>query len=292
MKKMFLLFSLATCMSLMLPLLAGAQLQSEVQAWDQIFPLVERETGYAERQLEKQQIEYEAGVWAFSLLISDHPTDEDGLIVGQIDQVGNLLYLHGSEKISMDRQLENALKLCFNQYDCYLRLKEVHDTWKPVLEKLPEDQLNKIYPSYVAVVNLSMPSSDDAAISYDDAYEAALQYMAQQPGWSDEKARMFRLAISAYYIPEDIKKTVYFFYFEKHSLFEEAYSTERAMNKYRAELNEAFEGTPPYRFSLMVDANNGELIETPVIDYHSEFHYLDFIIRTEKIKQAGKEVLP
>lgn len=292
MKKKLLLFLLATCMSLMLPLLADAQLQSEAQAWDLIFPLVERNTGYDERQLEKQQIEYEAGVWAFSLLISDHPTDEDGLLVGQIDQAGNLLYLHGPEKISIDRQLEDSLKRCFNRYDCYLQLKEVHDTWKPVLQKLSEDQISEIYPSYIAVINLNMPSSDDAVISYDDAYEAALQYMAQQPGWSDKKARMFRLAISAYYIPEDIKKPVYFFYFEKHSLFEEAYSTERAMNKYRAELIEAFEGAPPYRFSLMVDANNGKLIETPVIDYHSEFHYLDFLIRTEKVIQVGKEVAP
>lgn len=274
---------------MMINLSAIAENAAEAQAWDQVFVLVEEETEYSKHQLEKGQLVYESGVWVFSLLVKDHPNDEDGLLVGQMDDKGSLLSLHGPNKISLNQQLERDLKSCFNRVDCYLLLAAVREKWLPILQPLSTDQLDELIASYVSVIRLSIAIPNDNAIAYNDAYDAALQHLAQQPEWNDEQVGLFRMSMSAYYTPEDIGRPVYFFFFEQHSYMEDAYSTDQAMNNYIRDLEKAFNGEAPYRISIMVDAANGDLVELPIYDYAPvQYHYLDFLIRTDEIIQAGK----
>lgn len=289
MKKILVLLLVSILLITSLPALAEDAAQS--QAWDEIFALLEKETGYAQNQMTKGQLVYERGVWGFSVIITDHPADEDGLLVGQMDNQGQLTILQESEKISLDAQLQADLKACFNREDCYLLLAAVHDKWLPILQSLSEDQLSKIFQRYVAIIRLNISTPSDGTITYGDAYNAALQHLAQQPGWSEEQAHMFRLSISAYYTPEDIARPVYFFNFEQHSYFEEAYESDADMNRYKAALKKAFGGEAPRHFSIMVDAMDGSLVEAPIYDYAPiQYHYLDFLIRPEEMINAQEGV--
>lgn len=291
MKKILTLVLVSTL--IMVSFLVAAEETGTAKAWEQALALVEQKLGYSKQQLEKNQIVFGNGVWAFSLTIKDHPQDEDGLLVGQMDTAGNLLSLQGPEKVSLDRQLEVDLKNSFNRDDGYLLLVAVHEKWSPILQALSEEQVSKIFPKYVALINLNLALPHENAISYEDAYQAALHFLAQQPGWSADQAQMFRLAMSAYYAPVDIGRFVYFFYFEQHVGLEAAYRSEKAMNKYQAELIKAFGGVAPRQLSIMVDALDGSLVKPPILDYAPvQHHYLDFINRTEEIIQAEKEISP
>ena len=97
----------------------------EPGGWDMAFAMLERETGYTRDQLVGNQMVFEDGVWYFSVTIKDHPEDEDGLLIGEMDKDGNLIGMDGPEKISLETQLEEDLKSCFNREDCYIRLAEV-----------------------------------------------------------------------------------------------------------------------------------------------------------------------
>ena len=51
----------------------------------------------------------------------------------------------------------------------------------------------------------------------------------------------------------------------------------------------ALGGVAPRRYSIMINAVDGSLVELPVIDYVPiKYHYLDFFIRTPEIIQAAK----
>lgn len=292
MKKTIVLFMTFIFVLVLFVLTAVAETVDDMWAWNKALTLVEAETGYSDKQLEKRQIVYENNIWAFSVYISEHAADVDGLIVGQMDRDGNLIKLSGPEKVSLNRQLEEDLKSCFNRENGYKHLKTIHDKWACIFQSLSEDQINSINSRYTEVIRLDIDLPDKNSISYEMAYDAALHHLAQLPGWSKAHAKLFRLSISAYYTPKDIGRPVYFFYFEQHSYFEDDYSTKSAMDKYDAELLKAFGKKAPYQFSIMVDAIDGSLVEPPIIDYPSvQFHYLDFLIRTDEIIVAAKDVI-
>ena len=275
--------------SLILIFLFIPSMLAEEEAMNRLYDIIQEQRGYTREQLSVNQMEYSDGRWGFSLTIIDHPEDEDGLLVGQMDAAGRLLMLEGPQKISWDRQLENDLKACFNRDDGYLLLPKVREKWLPILDALSPEQLSRIFERYVAVVRLEISLPDPEAMPYTDAYEKALSHLADLPGWSGEQARMFRLAICAYYAPEDIGYPVYFFYFEQHSYMEDAYASDRAMGRYQEKLKRAFDGDAPRRFSIMINAVDGSLVELPVFDYVPiKYHYLDFFIRTPEIIQAAK----
>ena len=276
-------------MSLILMFIFIPPLMAEEEAMNRMYAIIQEQRGYTREQLRLNQMEYSDGLWGFSLTIKDHPEDEDGLLVGQMDATGKLLLLEGPQKTSLDRQIENDLKACFNRDDGYLLLPKVREKWLPIIEGLSEEALSHVYESYVALIRMKISLPGPEALPYEEAYEMALSHLAALPGWSDEQARMFRLAICAYYAPEDIGFPVYFFYFEQHSYMEEAYATDRAMGQYQEKLKKAFDGDAPRRFSIMVDAADGNLIESPVFDYAPvKYNYLDFFIRTPEIMQAAK----
>ena len=269
---------------------AAAQTAADTQAWETIYRYVETELGYTQDQLIPGQLVYAESSWAFSLMVKDHPETEDGLIVGEMDGQGTITSLQAPQEIPLDRQLELDLKSCFNQDDCYLRLPVVCQKWLPVLNSLSTEQLDWIFDKYRAVVRLHIAIPPDNAIPYPDAYDAAIHVLAQQPGWNADMAQMFRLAISAYYTPQDIGKPVYFFYFEQHSPLEPAYTSKAAREKYWAALESAFGGPAPNRFSIMIDAMDGSLVHQPLYDYAPiRFHYLDFLIRTDAMIEAEEQ---
>ena len=108
--------------------------------WDLAYSLMEKYTGYSRDQVRPGQLLYEDGMLSFSVVLKDHPEDEDGLLVFEMDGQNNLVSLEGPEKISLEQQLVAALKECFNREDCWQRLAGVHEKWSRKLALLSEEQ--------------------------------------------------------------------------------------------------------------------------------------------------------
>lgn len=274
-------------MSLVLMALFIPSMMAEEEAINRMYAIIQEQRGYAREQLRVNQMEYSDGAWTFSVTVLDHPEDEDGLLVGQMDAAGNVMMLEGPSKISLDRQLEIDLKGGFTREDGYLLLPKVREKWLPILDSLSPEELSGIFDKYVAAVRMQTSLPGEGAIPFDQAKEAALSHLAALPGWSRGQAEMFKIIITAYCVPEDIGRPVYFFFFRRHSPMEDAYSSQRVLEKYWADLKKAFGGEAPIQFSVLVDASNGELAEPIVLDYAPiRFHYLDFFIRTPEFVQA------
>lgn len=261
----------------------GSNAWAEADGWSLALALVEQEMGYTADQLEKNELIYEDGVWAFSVTVRDHPADEDGLIVGQMDASGGKISLSGPSKISLEQQLVDDLKSCFNRPECCILLAEVCRQWNERLAGADEETLATIWEKYRDVLQMGVMIPPEDALDHEAARDAAWTQLTAAEGWTEDMADLFRLTISACYVLDDVP--VYFFYWERHSYMETAYSTDRAMNQYKAELNAAFasvEQAPPLSIGVLVDARTGEMMEMPMMDYvPSQFHYLDFLIRTE-----------
>lgn len=257
---------------------------AEDNAWDMVFEQLEKETGYTRDQVVGNQILFEDGEWLFSVTIKDHPDDEDGLLIGEMDADGNLISLTGPEKINLDTQLENDLKSCFNYDDCYLRLAEVREKWTAKLSVLSEEQKATIWPRYLQVVERGIILPPEGALDFATAYETALSQAATAEGWTEDMIHMFRHAISACCLLDE--SPVWFIYLEQHTWFDPGYESDAAMNKYEKELEKAFAAlnqAVPIKIGIVIDALTGKLKEAPMLDYiPEEYHYLDFLIRTDE----------
>ena len=252
--------------------------------WELAFAMLERETGYTREQLTPGQILEGGGTWDFSVFINEHPEDEDGMLLCEIDKNGNLLSITGPEKIGLETQLENDLKSCFRQDDCYARLADAAARWQPRLAALSSEEKQSIWPAYRKAIEIGIVQPDEAALAYPAALRAALDGAAARMGWTADMADLYCLIISAYYISGG--SPVWFFYFEQHSYFEKEYESDEAMDRYQQQLERAFakDGQEaPYSFGILIDAVTGELKEAPMLDYiPTRFNYLDFLIRTEE----------
>ena len=274
----------AMCIALLLVTAGVCACAEESSEWDTVYALLEKETGYTKDQLLGNQLVFEDGEWLFSVTIKDHPADEDGLLVGEMDSNGNLLGLSRPEKINLEMQLENDLKPCFNRDDCYLRLADVCAKWQDIFATISEEQKSEIWDKYVKVVEMGITLPSENALDFSTAYEAALKQAAKTEGWTDEMIRMFRHTISAYYVLDG--SPVWFVYLEQHSWFEPEYESDADMNKYKDALKKAFADVnqvPPRKIGILIDANTGILKEKVMLDYvPTEFEYLDFLIRTDE----------
>ena len=267
----------------------------DTQAWDLAFALIEKETRYTREQLEQVSLVDEDGTYAFSVKIIDHPADEDGLLVGEMDASGNKISLTGPEKIDIGEQIQRDLKNCFNQHDCYLLLADVCEAWNKKLASADEETLESIYEKYRAILAMGITTPSDDVIDYDTAYADAWSELVAYEGWTADAEKLFRLTISAYYVLDD--EPVYFFYFEDHSYFEDDYSTDAAMNSYKKKLEAYFTELgqqTPRKIGVVVSAKTGKLVEIPMMDYVPvQFHYLDFLIRTdEAVASIAQEEQP
>ena len=267
----------------------------DTQAWDLAFALIEKETRYTREQLEQVSLVDEDGTYAFSVKIIDHPADEDGLLVGEMDASGNKISLTGPEKIDIGEQIQRDLKNCFNQQDCYLLLADVCEAWNEKLASADEETMESIYEKYRAILAMGITTPSDDVIDYDTAYADAWSKLIAYEGWTADAEELFRLTISAYYVLDD--EPVYFFYFEDHSYFEDDYSTDAAMNSYKKKLEAYFTELgqqTPRKIGVVVSAKTGKLVEIPMMDYVPvQFHYLDFLIRTdEAVASIAQEEQP
>ena len=274
----------AVCMALLLAMSGTCSCAEKSNGWDMAYAALEQKTGYTRDQLIESQLVFEDGEWLFSVIIKDHPEDEDGLLIGEMDSNGTLINLSGPEKINLDTQLENDLKSCFNREDCWRCLAEVCQRWEKKLNVLSEEQKSTIWKRYIKTVERGIMLPPEDALAFPTAYETALKKAAAAEGWTEEMIHMFRHCISAYYVLDGTP--VWFIYLEQHSWFEPEYESDADMNQYEKKLNAAFAGLnqePPIKIGILIDAYTGELIEKPMLDYiPEEYHYLDFLIRTDE----------
>ncbi|MDD2647888.1 MAG: hypothetical protein PHI27_03475 [Eubacteriales bacterium] len=219
---------------------AFAETVTHAQALSAIWKGLYAETGFSQEDFALSQLVSGNGEWSFSTTLKSHPEDEDGLYVGTLRANGALDILQKPSKISLDRRLETQLKECFNRDNCYIRLAEVCEKWKPIISALTDEEAEGIFDKYRAVVESGIRLPDSGTLHFDAAYDCALDALSREEGWSDESARLYRLCISAYYSPDDIGKPVYLFYFERHSMFENEYSTDKAMKNYEKKLESYF----------------------------------------------------
>lgn len=276
---------------LVMILVLGAACAGDAAGWELAYGMLERETGYTRDQLCPGQIMYEDGKWAVSVTVTDHPEDEDGLLVFEMDDSGRLLFMEGPEKINLDRQLEMQLKDCFHREDCAWRLAEVCAKWQVKLADVSEAEKDKIWPRYLAVVDRGIIVPPEGALDYTAAVNTAMDAAAGRLGWTEDLPRMYVPIITACCMLYG--KPVWFVYLETHSRFEKEYESDRAMAKYDRELDEAFAKVgqkPPRRIGIVIDAFTGELKEKPMRDYIPvEFNYLDFLIRTKEAVESIAE---
>ena len=272
------------CIVLLLAAAGLCACAEESSGWEMAYAALEKETGYTRNQLDPNQLVFEDGQWYFSVTVRDHPEDEDGLLIGEMDRDGNLLVLDGPSKITLESLLEEDLKSCFNREDCWKRLAEVCEKWEKKLSVLSAEQKAVIWDKYVKVVELGIMLPPEGALDFAAAYETALKEAAAAEGWTAEMIHMFRHTISACYEPEG--SPAWFVYLEQHSWFEPEYESDAAMEQYDRELEAAFAAVnqkPPIKIGILIDAFTGELMEKPMLDYiPEEYNYLDFLIRTDE----------
>ena len=274
----------AMCIALLLAMAGICACAEESSEWDMLYALLEKEAGYTRDQLIGTQLVFEEGQWFFCVTLKDHPEDNDGLIIGEMDSDGNLIGMEGPSKITLEELLENDLKSCFAREDCYLRLAEVCAKWKGILATISEEQKAEIWDKYVKVVEMGITLPTEDALDFSTAYETALKKAAAAEGWTEEMIRMFHHIISAYYVSDG--SPVWFVYLEQHSYFEPEYASDADMKKYRDSLKKSFADVnqvPPRKIGIMIDANTGVLKEKVMLDYAPvQFNYLDFLIRTDE----------
>ena len=265
---------------LMLPVMALANTTSERKEamWARIDSLL-IEAGFVPNSYYHQTIIGDpSNCWSFSIVLNEHPKDENGLYVFTLTPDFVLSIDQVPEKIDPSLQLTGVLNRASGP-ESYAVLPDIVAQWK--------DKLDLLSPSFSSrVVTLDIRHPEEGAISYEDAVAAATAVLLGQPGWTEETLTHFAMIISAYMVPEDIGRPVWLFTYRKdiYSLF-----SIDDMDEYDAALAQLYSytinGEPePQQFSVLIDAMDGSLVEPPRYDYvPSEFHWTDFITRPEKL---------
>lgn len=242
---------------------------------------------YAENEFTIGNMALEDNKVAFSLIIKDHPSDEDGMFIGIVNSKGKIEVVQEPQKIDIQRQLENDLKASYFKLEDMNSFKQ---KWAPILDNMEKEgrhqEVANIFSNYVAMtrLNIGLPTQTD--ISKEDALSKAKEYLSSSFDWTQETVEYYIVIIELYYTPEQINKPVYHFLLSRHSLMQPEYlgsAGENAYNKYEKALFDAFGGesrSTPFYISIMIDAQTGELIEEPIVSYPPvENHYLDYFLK-------------
>ena len=270
---------LAICLCLMmLPVaaLADTAYERETRLWAWVDELMEQHTGYTSNAYRHGQIigDPDNG-WNFSIVLLDHPADEDGIICYSITPEGVLMYERGPEKISLGQQAVNAIYACGGD-DCYLEIAQVIQDWKPRL-----DELRASDPSTARFMELDIRFPEEGVITYEEASAAVRSVLLSQPGWSEETLTHFYLDFCAYMQTWDLDRPVWLFYY---NIYVPSIDEVKDYDELRRLRNEAYDYTingekTPVHFCVLVDAADGSLVEDPRFDYvpiqHSFWDYIE-----------------
>ena len=271
---------LAICLCLlMLPLTA---LAGEKEVWARIDELMPQQVGYSPDMYRHGNLVGDPdNGWTFSITLNEHPEDEDGLLCYLLTPEGELVHERGPYKLTLNQQAANALRDCFGS-DGYLKIAETAQKWRTILSDVNIPSIEEIeHPWDEHILMLDFHSPEDSAISHEEALAAAEAVLLSQPGWTEEKLAYYSLSFSACMVPQDIGRLVWLFYFVEDI----GASYDDDIEVFDAALKAAEARTingerPPLHFSILIDAMDGSLAETPVFDYRApQFLWSDFIAR-------------
>ena len=271
------IFALCLCL-LLLPVMALADTTKEREEamWARIDPMLAEAGLDPESYYHQTIIGDPTNGWRFSVVLWEHPEDENGLYCYILSPEWELILEEGPKKVSPDGQLTGLLNSARGP-EAYTVLPDIIAQWKDRIDELPDYGFTK------RVAQLDIRHPEEGAISYNDAVAAATAVLLSQPGWTEETLTHFAMRCSAYMIPEDVGRPVWLFYYHKdiYSLpmdDPEAYSAGLArLNTY------TINGEPePRQFSVLIDAMDGSLVEEPLFDYVPvQMHWTDFLTRPE-----------
>ncbi len=271
-KKLSLLLILACILSLCTGSALADIKESEIEA--RVYDLIEEHTEYTRDQLRTHQMIWSTNVncWVMSALLIDCPEDEDGIFVVNLDTEGNLLGdITVSQKIEINSQIREQMVACLRHMYCYEYLAEWSDKW---LERSSEFSRSDLDHQMIGMLELGISMPAEGSIPYEDAYAQALTYLAQLEGWNENTSGLYEMSISCYHTPHDIGTPVYYFLFE--SIYENS-----------SKLIEQFGEHYPVHVSIMVNAQDGSLIEAPIEDcVPAQFTFLEFLLRTDEILEV------
>ncbi|MEG2273162.1 MAG: hypothetical protein RSC05_12910 [Acinetobacter sp.] len=252
---------------------------------------LESETQYLRSQVESLDC-YDAddGVYAFTFSIIQHPSNSDGLIICIVNSNGELISIEGPTEISLSEELGIDLKKCWlsEEKPCYQMLYETVGVWKSKVSMLDAASPAQTYDKYVQVTQLHFVMPEENWLVQEEAWAKALTYL-NNAGISKEMAEQYEHIINACYIPVDIGKAVWYFYFTYPSFIGGEYDRmseneiDTLVEKTAQNMTHLWGSSSyPRQFSILVDAVTGDLIEAPILDYAPvQYHYLDFLIRPD-----------
>ena len=266
---------------------------TESEALAAVYDICDRFYGLLPEDLVLNQMGFseETAVWTVSLTRTDHADNTSGLYVIQLDAEGRLLQIDGPQSRNLAQQIGHDVQLCVDQPNveepehCYVRVAAFKDKWQPLLSLLEELAAENGWDisQEMAILRLNPSLPDKDALPYDLALEAALNILANQPGFTLESARMFRVTIDGYLQPEGFDRPLWSFSLSPHS-YDGVYDNDAVMERYWAALDEAFGGNHPRSITILIDAQTGALAEKPIIVWKSDpFNYLDYFARTPDV---------
>lgn len=272
---------LAICLCLlMLPLTA---LAGEKEVWARIDELMPQQIGYTPEMYKHGNLVGDPdNGWTFSIVLHEHPEDEDGLLVYLLTPAGELVHQRGPYKLTLNQQAANALQECFGP-DGYLKIAETAQKWSTILSDVnipPVEEIGHPWDEHILMLDFRSP--EDSAISYDEAVASAEAVLLSQPGWTEETLTHFTLDFSAYMVPADIGRPVWLFLYGKYIPSSDAF---RDHDEWTQAMIAAYERTilgkeEPVQFSVLIDGADGSLVEPPAFDYRApQFLWSDFIAR-------------
>ena len=272
MKRILLTALLILCLTMTVAL--ADMTQSDIL--QEAYALMQSHYGYAPDALQLNQMAGSSEGWAVSFVVINHADDNDGLYVFSFGPSGDLLDVAEPYALTLPMQMDGDMLDVRNtngkshDTQSYERLAAFTEKWKPMIDIVAAQMEDPTVERSLLALNARLP--DEGAMSYDQARETALRLLAQQPGFSEETARMYLFFIDGYIQPEGFERPVWSFFFYWNS------------ERYGDTLEQAFDNDPPIYICLLFDAVDGTLAAEPIIEYRSpRFSPMDYFARTPAV---------
>ena len=263
--------------------LFGVVQAEEAYIWEMAYPYCESELGYTRDDLTPNQYMHnEDGSWDFSFYVKDAEPMTNGLVIGSLDPAGKLLEIKGPAPVSTAEWLNWQVRKCMFDYrELYLLKKQ----WESKLDSIPEQDmaiLNSIqsFNPILDFLRLDIVLPDDQCISYEEAKQKTINIIEAMDEWTPEMTEHISIIVELIYIPDGMDHPIWqFIYtmasdaFQQRASFYGIEFTDEMADQFDRMFDEedtVFEGKPPYKISIRIDAYSGEqvgetYIETPPV---------------------------